>query len=334
MKKIPPYIIILGIILIVGGLVFVLNYAKKEKELKGPTPKSSKLSEENFRDSDNDGLRDWEEELYGTNPFNPDTDSDGFLDGEEVSSGRNPLIKAPGDELSFHPLPLGEKYNLTNKILNEAAVQRIISSYLSQKVDYLKNHPEISNPDQFLAQTAPAIIKEMAEKSIYESYDYLMGENEKHLSELSEIFNISITDQQIKISEDNSKQAIKLYIFEISQWLNSDIFFFQNKALQIISDVFKTQNFSSLDKLIKLNDQWIDQMKKIAVPPSWKEIHKQGLEILILTRNIFVSLRDYENDPFKAYYAIEELEKLANNWTELIKKAINLAQKQEIELPL
>ena len=329
--KKPPYIIILVIIVIAGGLILLLN-SKKEKEVKSPI---SELSEENYKDSDNDGLRDWEEELYRTNPFNPDTDGDGYSDGQEVDLGRNPLVKAPGDELTFHPLPLGEKYNITQKILNQEALQNILLSYLSQKAEYLENHPEINDPNQFsaLTDTNPSIIEEMIEISINDSWDYLMGPNQEHLSELSEIFDISISDEQIKISEDNSKQAIQFYISGISQWLNSDIFFLQNEALQIISYAIENQNFDNLDKLIKLNDEWIGQMKEITVPSSWKEIHKQGLKTIILFRNIFISLRDVENDPFKAPYAVEKLEELTNSWTELIKKAINLAQEQEIQLP-
>lgn len=41
-------------------------------------------------DSDNDGLTDMNETLYGTNPNNPDTDGDGYSDGDEVKNGYNP----------------------------------------------------------------------------------------------------------------------------------------------------------------------------------------------------------------------------------------------------
>ena len=46
-------------------------------------------------DSDNDGLTDVMEEVYGTNKNNPDTDGDGYKDGEEVKNGYDPAI--PGD---------------------------------------------------------------------------------------------------------------------------------------------------------------------------------------------------------------------------------------------
>jgi len=43
-------------------------------------------------DTDKDGLPDYMENLYGTDPNNPDTDGDGYKDGEEVESGYDPLI--------------------------------------------------------------------------------------------------------------------------------------------------------------------------------------------------------------------------------------------------
>jgi len=42
-------------------------------------------------DTDQDGLNDYLESIYGTSLFNPDTDGDGYLDGEEVENGYNPL---------------------------------------------------------------------------------------------------------------------------------------------------------------------------------------------------------------------------------------------------
>jgi len=48
------------------------------------------------RDSDNDGLADWEEILWNTDPNNPDTDGDGVEDGEERAAGRNPTQPGAG----------------------------------------------------------------------------------------------------------------------------------------------------------------------------------------------------------------------------------------------
>lgn len=51
------------------------------------------------KDSDSDGLYDWEENLWGTDANDPDTDGDGTSDGEEVAQNRNPLIAGPNDLL-------------------------------------------------------------------------------------------------------------------------------------------------------------------------------------------------------------------------------------------
>jgi len=58
--------------------------------------------EANITDSDNDGLLDFEEDLYGTDSFNPDTDNDGLTDGDEVHVyGTDPLAQdSDGDELT------------------------------------------------------------------------------------------------------------------------------------------------------------------------------------------------------------------------------------------
>ena len=45
------------------------------------SPQNSLLTDE-----DHDSLQAWEEELYGTNPQNPDTDGDATPDGEEIKA--------------------------------------------------------------------------------------------------------------------------------------------------------------------------------------------------------------------------------------------------------
>lgn len=80
----------------------------------------TKISTNPDLDSDGDGLRDWEEVLWKTDPFSVDTDGDGTNDGDEVAAQRDPTIKGPADILDK-----GHTENSTNKI-SEA----IIDSYL------------------------------------------------------------------------------------------------------------------------------------------------------------------------------------------------------------
>ena len=50
------------------------------------------------KDSDGDGLYDWEEILWGTSIQKKDTDGDGVSDGEEIKSNRDPLVKGVGSK--------------------------------------------------------------------------------------------------------------------------------------------------------------------------------------------------------------------------------------------
>jgi len=335
MKKIPPITLIMGAILLIGGLIFVLKYADKESLTKVKLAgKTFKVSKESLKDSDNDGLKDWEEELFGTDPFNPDTDGDGYLDGEEVDSGHNPLVKAPGDKLAFYPLPLGEKYNITQKVFADETIDSMLDSYIFQKGEYIMDHPEIYSPETFSAFTKQSTIKEMSRRALADIYPILLEKTQETISEIPEIFDINITDEDIKISDDNSPEAIKLYLSQAYSFLNSDVFFLQEQSFQALLSAFNNDDFSQLDNLIKSNDLKIEKAKEIIVPSSWKEIHKKGLELTLKIRNIFVSLRDAQADPLKAYIALQELENFSNSWNNLMKQAIGLAENQGIALPL
>ncbi|NBD74245.1 hypothetical protein GVX82_04380, partial [Patescibacteria group bacterium] len=52
------------------------------------------------RDTDGDGLQDWEEGIWKTDRRNPDTDGDGTPDNEEILADRDPLVPGPNDMLA------------------------------------------------------------------------------------------------------------------------------------------------------------------------------------------------------------------------------------------
>ncbi len=333
MKNLPFKTILIALILAIGLILFVGSYSKKGafSQINIWKGKETIIESQN-KDTDNDGLRDWEEELYKTNPYDPDTDGDGYLDGEEINSGHNPLVKAPGDKLTFYPLPIGEKYNITKKVLNDEILDSILDSYLLQKDEYLKDHPEIPSTEEFLALTKKSTIKEMFWRALGDSYPILLDKARQILLEIPEIFEIDITDKDIKISGDNSPQAIKSYLSQVSSFLNSDTFFLQEKGFQALSSALKDDDFSQLDKIIGSNDAKLKRIKEIIAPSSWKEIHKEGLELTLLIRNIFLSFRDIYNDPLKTFVALQEFEEFTDNWNDLMKRAIELAEEQGLEL--
>lgn len=84
-------------IIVVGFVVHerdALRQFSAERFARDGQPQSVALimgtsSDMTTRDSDMDGLPDWEERMYGSDPFISDTDKDGTSDGQEVRIGRD-----------------------------------------------------------------------------------------------------------------------------------------------------------------------------------------------------------------------------------------------------
>lgn len=96
-------ILIFGIVVVVAGGVWLFSPKTEQRptitdsiEKTSPVEKQSPPA---FLDTDGDGLLDWEEALWGTDPKNKDTDRDGTSDGTEVSMHRDPKKAGPRDSL-------------------------------------------------------------------------------------------------------------------------------------------------------------------------------------------------------------------------------------------
>ena len=99
-KKYLPsrkFVISLSVVFALLIIILVFRYAGNEKRETLVISNNQALDVQNIKDikaidSDNDGLPDWEETLWKTDPKNPDTDGDGTPDGEEITLGRDPLV--------------------------------------------------------------------------------------------------------------------------------------------------------------------------------------------------------------------------------------------------
>lgn len=107
MKSSSALAVLAAAVLSVGVILgFELFNTGERVELAPASSLSNILSAAEFRDSDDDGLEDWEEELWKTDRQKKDTDGDGTNDGEEVKAGRSPILKGPKDKM---PSPSAQK---------------------------------------------------------------------------------------------------------------------------------------------------------------------------------------------------------------------------------
>lgn len=241
------------------------------------------------KDSDGDGLKDWEElQLYGTNPCKQDSDGDGYLDGEEVASGYDPAKKAPGDELPGTtpktPRPLPQ--NLT----------KALSSMLSQQM-------MAGKIDSFTA-TGQVLSTEELEK-----YPGLQKSVEQIIDNSALLFTPEIiADSQIPINPDSGPVAVKKYAADSSSAIYPDGISNEKQGIDELSAMLEEMEAGgSQDLSIVLNkyQSAYERLKKISVPAKLFDFHQEQLQIISRFIKIFEAVKSGADDPLKTYLAIQ-----------------------------
>lgn len=102
-------------------------------------------------DTDNDGLSDAKEFIYGTDPHRADTDGDGYSDGGEVTNGYDPSI-AGSARLTEKPA------NLTQRYLARAQQPAMLDTanvitFLSREPDLAFLLPEVAPTELRIAES-------------------------------------------------------------------------------------------------------------------------------------------------------------------------------------
>lgn len=214
-------------------------------------------------DADHDGLKDAEEAIWGSDPYHADTDGDGFLDGEEVLSGYNPT-RADNDSLAKQKEFLG--LNSTQR-LAQIIAGGILSGDLKKEV----------NPKIF-AQS----IDSVANASIYSTLAALEG--------------VGVSEDELNISADNSKEAQEKYLEIIFESISEDIMpmvFSQSREIGILFSADQTveagefyndqQKENIKTKFLNYAVQFqsaYDKLKETPVPSQWTNIHQKVLALL------------------------------------------------------
>jgi len=289
----------------VSKLVSKNNHQEQEKI------KESK-KEEN-KDTDKDGLFDWEEIVIGTDPNNPDTDGDGYLDGEEIITGYNPLKMAPNDkktDFAIQPRPEPKTINTQN--LTQALANLLAKEVISE------------NQNNFNANGKIVISKLPEIKPIVE-------EMIKTINNSDVLFiRTKIPVSAVKTNSNNSKEALIDYFNKANEITVGNLKKFKLKkgeGRKIIKEILDSQDFSKLpqdfskvDKIINYYKLTFSQLKELSAPSKLQEFHKEELTIIYISQKIFESLKLIKEDPLRTIIAISQYNALVNKSLELQNK--------------
>lgn len=260
------------------------------------------------KDSDKDGLADWLEVTWKTDPCKPDTDSDGYLDGEEVSSGYNPTIPAPDDEINKEG---GTKPRTLPNNLTQALAQILGEKMIEGELGLISDALD------------PASIT-TSNKVVNSAIQEILNKAKKEFS----LPNIS--NEEIVILNNNSIAAVQFYagnvVKIIDQWAEKSGIdqegLFESEA-QVFYYAIQTKDFNEVNKNIEFYRGVSESMKQIPVPSDLAGIHKEQIGIFWMMGNVFKAVKEIDSDPLRANLALEQYEVIFGLLDQTLQKLAN-----------
>lgn len=253
---------------------FAIHPQKKERQasaLKIPTI-TDEQRQKLTQDTDHDGLKDWEEIIFRTDPKNPDTDRDGTSDGDEVKAGRNPAKAGPDDHVAAPALTesknKNEPLNLTDVLARKFGEAIVIPKLLNPSAEEDLNYAGSLVADEVLAE----------QKTFVNPY----------------------TKKNLVISSDNSSTAIQRYAALFRATVENTFAQFDGESeLTIFTDALKANDFSMIQKLdsyLKAHASFLAKLKTLPVPSDFSMLHLEYVGVAAQQKEAVQKMRGVEND--------------------------------------
>jgi hypothetical protein len=224
-------------------------------------------------DSDGDGLLDWQETLYGTDPNNSDTDGDGTSDGEEIKLGRDPKIPGPNDKLlkmsDFIDTEIDMKGYTPGSLTDQLSIN-LFNQYINLKKDSNLN-----------SDTGFQLVDNVTQKVLEDSK-----------------IEIKYSVDKLK-SVESSKNNLKNYA---ENFANTEINYLkqmQNAALLPEKQYLPTIAVKYI--------QFAEALSKIDVPDVAINVHVQIVNKINNKGVLMLEIIQEETDPVKSLLAIQKL---------------------------
>lgn len=253
---------------IAAGVVF---YAfGQEKEHETATGVAENQKEFAKKDSDNDGVEDWEETIRGSDPYNPDTDGDGATDGAEIAENRDPLKPGPDDALvPKKKTSAAAEKNLKNIFLN--AGTNVTATLIGRLLE--KNGPE-------------GLLDEKNYTTISTEVLSLTQGLSRHLDEILD----ATPRPPVAVIDDSSEAAIFTYFESVATLYEKYIFGLGKDDTEFLVEALKTQSpkpLAALARYRKNVDALSEEIARLAVPQTLVAIHEKELNYLAKTSHEF-----------------------------------------------
>lgn len=238
----------------------------------------ARTTQDNFKagDGDSDGLSDWLEEFYRTDPKNPDTDGDGTKDGEEISLDRDPTIPGPKDPLITREDLIKKEADFssfaTGTVTDKMSI-KLFSDYIT-----LKKQGVLSAEDEskLVDNISQEVLKQASLKDIYLP---------------TSIYTVNSTSDTVEVYGDRLAQVSLSNLYRMD-------------------NIVKFNESTYLGQIGKEYKAYAEELKGISVPTIMAEAHLQLMNYLYKTGVFYESLSKADEDPLTSVVIMNQYKEL------------------------
>ena len=236
------------------------------------------------KDTDSDGLPDWQEEIWGSDKNNPDTDGDGTTDGKEVNENRNPTVVGPDDkilsdrEIALQYVPSKTDPDSVTSILSKNLLLRLA---------------QLEQSGQYNAQTGDELATGLVDQTLSE-----VQIPDKYPTSVFLTF--------------ESKELIKL-----EEYKNKILEIQKNELMKI------DPNKQELDPIINSFKNIAFQMSVIGVPKDLLAVHAKIANGYYIAAEALINLKMSDNDPILGILSIPIYKKVSEEQPVLYQQVQN-----------
>lgn len=233
------------------------------------------------QDGDADGLKDWEEVLFRTDPLIADTDADGTPDGEEVKQGRDPLVQGPHDSVATSTPAMVDYEDVSPGSINMTG--RVAQS-LGQKLIAQR----LMNPDKNID---PKAVSAEVARSI-PAYDPVPP---------------SLSIRDLTVERDETRAVVTQWQKEFERILQDTFGGRTELEPMIMIKAVRDENpdgLAALDPVIAAHDRGVTRMRELSVPAPFAQDQLTVLGDIMQLRDILQRFREAGQDPLAAVAAI------------------------------
>jgi hypothetical protein len=267
---------------------------EKENEIKNTALVADARVQMLQKDSDEDGLFDWEETLWGTNPNDSDSDDDGVSDGEERRGGRDPLVAGVGDVVVFAST---SRATSSAPISTTEAVSRdLFGMYVNE---FVKNKDLAPETRDVIVNRAVSTLQGKLSLPVYDGAGVarVASTTETHIA-----YGLALKDALLSTAIDNVQENSVLV--NLAQGTLSDQ---DRKTLQITANTYRT---------------YAKKLQAVAVPEDVYTTHVAFIEALLQYAYLLEQMRNEARDPVETLALVGLFGQVRDTLAELFVKLV------------